>query len=112
MLISRDRRHDSWYFASSGDPLSSLQNFDLDSFTSWDLQSLLSDMPSLGNLNLTELVAPGREWLNSRPSNFEVGRDAKERGLRKKHAVVLVPGIISSASPSCISATDPSLPVY
>ncbi|KAG0661838.1 hypothetical protein C6P46_003729 [Rhodotorula mucilaginosa] len=76
----------SWYFASSGDPLSSLQNFDLDSFTSWDLQSLLSDMPSLGNLNLTELVAPGREWLNSRPSNFEVGRDAKERGLRKKHA--------------------------
>ncbi|GAA5980923.1 hypothetical protein JCM10908_003920 [Rhodotorula pacifica] len=96
----------SWYFASAGDPLASLQNFDLDSFTSWDLQSLLSDMPSLGNLNLTELVAPGRDWLNSRASNFEVGRDAKERGLVKKHAVVLVPGIISSGLESWSTQPD------
>ncbi|POY70341.1 hypothetical protein BMF94_6621 [Rhodotorula taiwanensis] len=95
----------SW-FLTSGDPLGSMQNFDLDAFTSWDIQSLLADMPSLGNLNLTELVAPGREWLNSRVSPFEVGQDAKNRGLTKKHAVVLVPGIISSGLESWSTAPD------
>ncbi|BGP52725.1 phospholipid:diacylglycerol acyltransferase [Rhodotorula sphaerocarpa] len=95
----------SWYFAAD-DPLATLQKFDLDSFTSWDLQSMLSDMPSLSNLNLTELVAPGRDWLNSRASNFEVGRDARDRGLRKKHAVVLVPGIISTGLESWSTQPD------
>ncbi|GJN92257.1 hypothetical protein Rhopal_005287-T1 [Rhodotorula paludigena] len=94
-----------WLF-TEGDPLSSLANLDLDSFTSWDLQSILSDMPSLTALNVSELIAPGRDWLNSRANHFEVGRDAKARGLVKKHAVILVPGIISSGLESWSTQPD------
>ncbi|GAA5898770.1 hypothetical protein JCM5296_006713 [Sporobolomyces johnsonii] len=94
-----------WLF-TEGDPLASLANLDLDSFTSFDLQSLIADMPSLGTLNVTEMLAPGREWLNSRTTSFEVGRDAKNRGLHKKHAVVLVPGIVSSGLESWSTTPD------
>ncbi|GAA5934883.1 hypothetical protein JCM1841_002853 [Sporobolomyces salmonicolor] len=94
-----------WLF-TEGDPLASLASLDLDSFTSFDLQALIADMPSLGALNVTEMLAPGREWLNSRTTNFEVGRDAKDRGLHKKHAVVLVPGIVSSGLESWSTSPD------
>ncbi|KAJ8296972.1 Phospholipid:diacylglycerol acyltransferase [Rhodotorula toruloides] len=94
-----------WMF-TEGDPLASLANLDLDAFSSWDLQSILADMPSLSALNVTELLAPGREWLNSRVNNFDVGRDAAARGLKKKHAVILVPGIISSGLESWSTKPD------
>ncbi|GAA6006558.1 hypothetical protein JCM10207_004972 [Rhodosporidiobolus poonsookiae] len=95
-----------WLF-TEGDPLASLANLDLDSFTSWDLQSVLSDMPSLSALNVTELFQPGKEWLSaSRANNFQVGRDAVKRGLKKKHAVMLVPGIVSSGLESWSTAPD------
>ncbi|GAA5903261.1 hypothetical protein JCM8208_002257 [Rhodotorula glutinis] len=94
-----------WLF-TEGDPFASLANLDLDSFSSWDLQSILADMPSLPGLNMSELVQPGRDWLNSRVNNFEVGRDARDRGLEKKHAVVLIPGIISSGLESWSTMPD------
>ena len=40
-----------------------------------DVQSLMADLPSITgalNLNVTELFQPGREWLNSKTTNFEV----------------------------------------
>ncbi|GAA5969238.1 hypothetical protein JCM11641_007521 [Rhodosporidiobolus odoratus] len=100
-----------WLF-TEGDPLSSFANLDLERFSSWDVQSLLADMPSLSdlttlNVNMTEFLAPGKEWLSARgPTNFEVGRDAKKRGLEKQHAVVLVPGIVSSGLESWSTAPD------
>ncbi|GAA6053369.1 hypothetical protein JCM3770_004134 [Rhodotorula araucariae] len=95
-----------WLF-TEGDPFASLASLDLDSFTSWDLQSILADMPSLTALNVSEIIAPGRDWLNSRSNtNFAVGRDAKDRGLRKKHAVILIPGIISSGLESWSTQPD------
>ncbi|BGP12575.1 hypothetical protein JCM10213_004838 [Rhodosporidiobolus nylandii] len=105
-----------WLF-TEGDPLSSFAALDFDRLAAatsgWDLQSvqsMLSDMemPSLGSLNMSELLAPGREWLTatSKATNFEVGRDARKRGLEKKHAVVLVPGIVSSGLESWSTAPD------
>ncbi|GAA5897307.1 hypothetical protein JCM6882_001854 [Rhodosporidiobolus microsporus] len=95
-----------WLF-TEGDPLASLANLDLDAFSNWDLQSIVADMPSLSALNVSELFAPGKEWLNARgPTNFEVGRDAVKRGLKKQHAVVLVPGIISTGLESWSTAPD------
>ncbi|GAA6031946.1 hypothetical protein JCM8097_003355 [Rhodosporidiobolus ruineniae] len=97
-----------WLF-TEGDPLSSLSNLDLESWsTSWDLQSVLSDLPTLSTaLNVSEFLAPGKEWLNSRgPTNFEVGRDAVKRGLKKEHAVILIPGIVSSGLESWSTAPD------
>lgn len=99
------RRARRWLF-TEGDPFASLANLDLDSFSSWDLQSILSDMPSLAGLNMTELVQPGRDWLSARSNNFEVGRDARDRGLVKKHAVILIPGIISSGLESWSTEPD------
>lgn len=43
--------------------------------------------------NLTTFNTP-RAWMQNR--DFRVGREEADRGLRKKHAVVLVPGVISS----------------
>ncbi|GAA5859636.1 hypothetical protein JCM8547_006173 [Rhodosporidiobolus lusitaniae] len=95
-----------WLF-TEGDPLASLANLDLDRFSTWDLQSVLADMPSLSALNVSQLFEPGKEWLNSRgPTNFEVGRDAAKRGLKKKHAVILVPGIVSSGLESWSTNPD------
>ena len=44
---------------------------------------------------MTDLVAPNaRKWLENR--DFKVGREAKAAGMSKKHAVMLIPGVISS----------------
>lgn len=93
---------------TEGDPLRSLSGLDLDSISTFDLQSLVSDMPSFSslNVNLTDLLAPGREWLNAKTSTFAVGRDAVERGHQKKHAVIIIPGIISSGLESWSTAPD------
>ncbi|GAA6061346.1 hypothetical protein JCM10212_004827 [Sporobolomyces blumeae] len=93
-----------WLF-TEGDPLTSLSNFDFDNFSSYlDLQNL--DLPALRALNLSDILAPGREWLQSRTTSFEVGRDAKNRGLSKKHSVILIPGIVSSGLESWSTAPD------
>lgn len=48
-------------------------------------------------LNMSDLLAPNaRAWLENR--DFKVGREAKAAGLEKKHAVMLIPGVISSVS--------------
>lgn len=60
-----------WLF-TEGDALSAIQSFDPDSF-SFDMQSIVAEFPSLG-LNVSEFLAPGREWLNSKATNFQVGR--------------------------------------
>lgn len=43
--------------------------------------------------NLTSFNTP-RAWMQNR--DFTVGREEADRGLKKKHAVILVPGVISS----------------
>ncbi|CAD6576905.1 MAG: hypothetical protein CYPHOPRED_006121 [Cyphobasidiales sp. Tagirdzhanova-0007] len=46
-------------------------------------------------LNMSDLIAPNaRKWLENR--DFKVGREAKAAGLTKKHAVILIPGVIST----------------
>ncbi|KAK4698318.1 hypothetical protein P7C70_g7962, partial [Phenoliferia sp. Uapishka_3] len=45
---------------------------------------------------MTELLQPGREWLNSKTTAFSVGREVASRGQTKKHSVILIPGIVSS----------------
>ncbi|SGY34421.1 BQ5605_C002g01628 [Microbotryum silenes-dioicae] len=76
-----------WLFAE-GDPLSGLANLDFgDGMSKFDLQNLMSELPSLTSLNVTDMFTPGREWLNARSTNFLIGREAAERGLEKKHAV-------------------------
>ncbi|GAA5888750.1 hypothetical protein JCM16303_005117, partial [Sporobolomyces ruberrimus] len=93
-----------WLF-TSGAPLNSISTFDFESISSYlDLQNL--DLPAMPGVNLTELIAPGRDWLNSRTNSFDVGREAKNRGLKKKHAVVLIPGIVSSGLESWSTAPD------
>ncbi|GAA5845245.1 hypothetical protein JCM3766R1_003369 [Sporobolomyces carnicolor] len=93
------------WLLTEGDPLNSFSNFDMDNISSYlDLQNI--DLPALSGLNLSELVAPGRDWLNSRTNSFEVGREAKKRGLTKKHAVILIPGIVSSGLESWSTAPD------
>lgn len=84
-------------YYSSQDPLANL-NLDLDRFSSLDYTSLLADLPTMPglSLNISELLAPGRDWLRSKQNNFEIGRDASRRGDKKQHAVVIIPGIISS----------------
>jgi phospholipid:diacylglycerol acyltransferase len=62
---------------------------DFESFN-FDLQSIVQEFPSLG-LNVTEFVQPGRDWLNSKATNFVVGRQAAERGLDKHHSVISKP---------------------
>jgi len=77
--------------------LNTFSNFDLDNLSSYlDVQNL--DFSTLSALNISHIFAPGREWLNSKPTAFDVGREAKKRGLQKKHAVILIPGIVSSVS--------------
>ncbi|GAA5983717.1 hypothetical protein JCM5350_000681 [Sporobolomyces pararoseus] len=93
-----------WLF-TEGDPLNSISAFDLDNISSYlDLQNL--DIPALSGLNLTEMIAPGRDWFNGRTTSFDVGREAKKRGLTKKHAVILIPGIVSSGLESWSTAPD------
>ena len=76
----------------------SLAGLDMDSISAFDLQSLLSDFPSLSSLsvNMTELLAPGKEWLSGKTTSFAVGRESVERGQQKKHAVIIIPGISES----------------
>lgn len=72
----------SWLF-TEGDPLAAaLSNLDIDAFSSLDIASMIADLPSLPglSLNVSEFLAPGREWLRSRTTNFEVGREAARRG--------------------------------
>ncbi|GAA6018214.1 hypothetical protein JCM11491_005636 [Sporobolomyces phaffii] len=95
-----------WLF-TEGDPLNSISTFDFENISSYlDVQNL--DLPALSGLglNLTELIAPGRDWFNSKTTSFDVGRDARTRGLSKKHAVVLIPGIVSSGLESWSTAPD------
>lgn len=66
--------------------MNKFQNIDFESFN-FDVQSMLQEFPSLG-LNVSEFIAPGRDWLNSKATNFVVGREAKERGLYKYHSVI------------------------
>lgn len=57
-----------------------------------------------GMFNMSDLFAPqARSWLENR--DFKVGREAKEAGMAKKHAVILIPGVISSGLESW--GTDP-----
>ncbi|KAM0793391.1 hypothetical protein ACM66B_000844 [Microbotryomycetes sp. NB124-2] len=93
----------SW-FMTEGDPLKSLADLDLDALTRIDLQNLVADLPN--QFNFSEMLAPGREWLSSKSSSFVVGREAAEKGMSKKHAVVIVPGIISSGLESWSTAPD------
>jgi phospholipid:diacylglycerol acyltransferase len=94
---------------TEGDPLNSISTFDFENVSSYlDLQNL--DLPALSGLNLSEIIAPGRDWFNSRTTSFDVGRDAKARGLNKKHAVVLIPGIVSSVRYTSASFLLPLLP--
>lgn len=43
-----------------------------DQFPSFDMQSLLAELPSLSTFNTTTMLSPGREWLNSKSTNFAV----------------------------------------
>lgn len=97
----------STWLLSEGDPLKSLSGMDVDSY---DVKSLFTDLPSLtmAGLNLTDVLAPGREWLSSKANNFEVGRSVKSRGQEKKHAVVIIPGIISSGLESWSTTEETS----
>lgn len=46
-------------------------------------------------LNMPDLIGPNaRKWLENR--DFKVGREAKEAGYENTHAVMLIPGVISS----------------
>ena len=72
-------------------------------------------------LNMSDLIAPNaRKWLENRDFKvfqrlvsalcsmkrvlnlFQVGREAKAAGLTKKHAVILIPGVISTVSLNAI----------
>lgn len=65
----------SGYLFTEGDPMSSLSGLD-DRFG-----DILSDLPSLSKtINVTELLAPGRDWLSKRSTNFQVGREVAARG--------------------------------
>lgn len=87
--------------------MSSLAALDLpDAFSSFDVQSLVNDFPSFASLNVTDFLAPGREWLNAKGTNFVVGRQAVERGLVKKEAVIIIPGIISSGLESWSTSAE------
>jgi phospholipid:diacylglycerol acyltransferase len=46
-------------------------------------------------INMPDLIGPqARKWLENR--DFKVGREAKEAGYEKTHAIMLIPGVISS----------------
>lgn len=58
-------------------------------------------------LGMSDLVAPNaRKWLENR--DFKVGREAKAAGLKKEHAVMLIPGVISSGLESWGTDEDTS----
>lgn len=71
-------------------------------FGSFDIGLPSVDLPSIGSLsdignmlNMSDLIAPNaRKWLENR--DFRVGREMKAAGYQKEHAVVLMPGVISS----------------
>lgn len=71
-------------FSQDLDPLAALNNLDLDGFSSsLDLAGLLSSMPDL-SMNVSEILAPGREFMKNRQSvNFEIGREAVKNGDKK-----------------------------
>lgn len=72
-----------WFFTEV--PLSSLgtlPDVDWDAFSSFDLQGLLADLPALSALDIPGL-STSKEWLNSKATNFEVGREAAARGQKK-----------------------------
>lgn len=77
----------------------SFSGLDLDSFTAFDMHSLMADFPSFSslNINMTEFLSPGREWLTAKSTSFAIGREAVDRGRKKKHAVIIVPGISESS---------------
>ena len=55
-------------------------------------------------VSLDDIMASSRQWLVNR--DFQVGRAAHAEGLRKKHAVILVPGIVSSGLESWTTAPE------
>ncbi|KAI5478552.1 phospholipid:diacylglycerol acyltransferase [Pseudohyphozyma bogoriensis] len=100
-----------WLF-TEGDPLASLAGLDLDSFSTFDMHTLLSDLPSLSlNMNVSELLAPGREWLKATNTGFTVGREVHARGQKKEHSVIIIPGIVSSGLESW-STTPAAAPFF
>lgn len=77
--------------------LNDLGELDFDStFTalraSWAESSMLS---SLGGLNISDVFnGAGKQWLKN--NDFKVGRKLQAEGATKEHAVMLVPGIVST----------------
>lgn len=55
--------------------------------------------------NLTAFNTP-RAWMTNR--DFKIGRELADRGLRKKHAVVMIPGVISSGLESWSTGMFPT----
>jgi hypothetical protein len=66
------------------------------SFEGLDLQFF--DAMDLTSLTEAFSLAPAREWMSGKTEAFRIGNEVFDRGQRKKHAVVLIPGIISSVS--------------
>lgn len=65
-------------------------------FNKLDLGFPTSGWSDIGDmLNMPDLIGPNaRKWLENR--DFKVGREAKGDGYEKTHAVMLIPGVISS----------------
>jgi len=63
-----------------------------------------SQPSSRRQVSLDDIMASSRQWLVNR--DFQVGRAAHAEGLRKKHAVILVPGIVSSGLESWTTAPE------
>lgn len=94
-----------YLFTEHGSQSLSTLSLELDGLSSFDVASLM-ELPSIPDFSIQDYLAPTREWLKSKATNFEIGRDAVARGDEKKFAVVIIPGIVSSGLESW--STSPS----
>lgn len=83
-----------------------------DSFEGIDLTLTLFDSMDLTSLTEAFTLAPAREWLSGKTEAFRIGNDVYNRGQRKHHAVVLIPGIISSGLESWSTGPPEMLPLF
>jgi phospholipid:diacylglycerol acyltransferase len=79
-----------------------LSNLGLEMPTSFSDLALMRSL-SL-NISMPDVFQPTRAWLQGR--DFQVGRETLAEGHEKKHAVLLVPGIISSGLESWTTSED------